>query len=140
MLSPVLFIRGHDHAFVASIQVLVAEAQITGDLGPLQRALTLVEDKRAEADRRGARWLRIKTRVLQSLVHDGLGEPELARTSLKQALELGQPEGYVRVIADEGALVAELLQEIPTDATMRSYVSTLLSAIHRTQLEIDGAV
>jgi LuxR family maltose regulon positive regulatory protein len=127
------FIRFGENVLLVPIQVLIAQGKATGSPRRLHKALALLDERRQHADRVRATWVQIKTRTLQALAYHSLGDVERARGSLEQALALGEPEHHVRVFADEGAQLADLLREIPVGDAMREYVATLLSAIHPTQ-------
>jgi LuxR family maltose regulon positive regulatory protein len=127
-LSSLAFMRGHEQVSLVPFQVMIAQGQAEGDPARLQQALMVLKTRREEADGKGAVWLQIKTRVLEALAHRARGDGERARSALQQALELGQPEGYVRAFADEGAPLAALLHEITMGEGMREYVATLISA------------
>ena len=60
----------------------------------------------AEAAGRGGRVIEIL--VLQALARQAQGDPSALET-LGRALELGEPEGYVRTFIDQGAPMALLL-------------------------------
>lgn len=127
------FMRGREQLLVIPVQVMIGQGRATDDPTCFERALTLLEDSRVQADRLGAVWLQIKTRVLQALALRGLGDSNRARPLLEEALTLGQPEGYVRVFVDEGSPLAPLLRELAPDDNARVYVATLLSALDSTQ-------
>jgi LuxR family maltose regulon positive regulatory protein len=127
------FVFGHQLVPIIPIQMLMAQGQSGGGTAALHQALTLLQQESERASESGLLWVQIKLRVLQALAHHVLGDRERARVPLEQALILGQPEGYVRIFADEGAPMATLLHEFAPDDTLRDYVATLLLAIHPTQ-------
>jgi LuxR family maltose regulon positive regulatory protein len=129
-------LRSREYIALIQIQVLIAQGRSAGDPRPLQSALALLDEVRRRVgarDRDGDFSAQVTARILEALAHHALGEAEQARVSLEAALALGQPEGYVRLFADEGEPMATLLREVPVDATRRDYVATLLAAVHSTQ-------
>lgn len=124
------FVLRHELVPIVPIQMLMAQALAGGGTALLDQALSLLEVEADTASERGLLWLQIKTRILQAIAHNALRHTERARVLLEEALGLGQPEGYVRVFADEGAPIATLLRGMPVSDAMRGYVATLLSAIH----------
>lgn len=91
----------------------------------------------------------IEALTLQALALDAAVEPERALAALTEALTRAQPEGYVRVFADEGAPMAALLRRLvasarrghvppPGDALM-DYVLRLLGTFPA-QGAVDGTV
>src|SRR5439155_6317345 len=74
------------------------------------RALLARWLRHAEAGARGQSAIEIG--LLQALVLDAQGHGEEAITTLGRALARGEPEGYVRLFADEGAPMAALLARL----------------------------
>ncbi|MBN1250211.1 MAG: hypothetical protein JXC32_21280 [Anaerolineae bacterium] len=78
----------------------------------------------------------IKALIFEATALQILGNREGARDAMLRALSLAEPEGYVRSFVGEGAVVAELLQEINRwlggvtsgDVPSRAYVRSLLDA------------
>jgi LuxR family transcriptional regulator, maltose regulon positive regulatory protein len=69
---------------------------------------------------------------LQSLAHSMRGEEQEALIILDQALQLAEPEGYMRIFIDEGAPMSHMLSRLRTQEdrhTPTSYLNTLLAAI-----------
>jgi LuxR family transcriptional regulator, maltose regulon positive regulatory protein len=76
------------------------------------RALGLLERLDALADSQGRTGSLIKIRALRSLARQATGDHQGALTLLAETLALAQPEGYLRVFADEGAPMAALLRSL----------------------------
>ncbi|MDX1436724.1 MAG: LuxR C-terminal-related transcriptional regulator, partial [Anaerolineales bacterium] len=71
--------------------------------------------------------------MLMALAHQGRGDDVRALASLSEALELAQPQGYVRMFIDEGEPMHRLLKGLqeaggPPDARTK-YVNRLLAAL-----------
>ncbi len=81
-------------------------------------------------------WLRfqIEGRLLLGLAYHLSGNPTRARQETLQALELAEPEGYVRLFVDKGAPMQALLEEVRREvekqahdpAPMLAYIDRLL--------------
>jgi LuxR family transcriptional regulator, maltose regulon positive regulatory protein len=80
----------------------------------------------AEAGGRAGRVIEIL--VLRALVYQRLGDTPAALAGLERAVTLAEPEGYVRVFADEGPPMAALLRALAKRGTAGSYVRRLLAA------------
>jgi LuxR family transcriptional regulator, maltose regulon positive regulatory protein len=80
----------------------------------------------AEAGDRTGRVIEIL--VLRALVYQRLGDIPAALAGLERAVTLAEPEGYVRVFADEGPPMAALLRALAKRGTAGSYVRRLLAA------------
>jgi len=62
-------------------------------------------------------------------VYHAQGQPNQAFATLEHALELAEPEGYVRVFVDEGVPMARLLRRMMTRSSASEYVHKLLDAL-----------
>jgi LuxR family maltose regulon positive regulatory protein len=85
----------------------------------------------AQAAGRMGRVLEI--RVLQAVMADALGQRAEALTTLESALNLAEPEGYLRIFVDAGAPMQVLLREAYARGIARNYVAMLLAAFSRTE-------
>jgi LuxR family transcriptional regulator, maltose regulon positive regulatory protein len=86
-------------------RLLLAQSQPDRALGLLERLDALAEAQ----DRTGSL---IEIRALRSLALQAAGEHQEALSLLAEALTLAQPEGHVRVFADEGPSMAALLRSL----------------------------
>jgi len=109
---------------VARARILLAQEKPT-------EALSLLEPLQSGAQRQ-ERWTHvIEMQVLQALAHSMGDEEQEALAILAQAVQLAEPEGYIRIIVDEGAPMARLLSRLreQEDKHMPTrYVDTLLAA------------
>lgn len=71
----------------------------------------------------------IEALALQALAYQANGETPRALQTLRQALDLAEPEGYVRLFANEGEPMHRLLQQAAADQGAGAYLSRLLVAI-----------
>jgi LuxR family maltose regulon positive regulatory protein len=94
----------------------------THEAAPLLERLLLA----AEAGGRTGRVIEIL--VLRALAHQALGDIPAALGFLDRAVTLAEPEGYVRVFADEGPAIASLLRAAAKQGTRRDFARRLLSA------------
>jgi LuxR family maltose regulon positive regulatory protein len=107
--------REYEHITLA--RVLLAESAVRAADHLLDRLLAAAE----AGDRTGSV---IEILVLQALARHANGDTAAARTALDRALTLAEPEGYVRVFADAGPPITDLLRS----AAKRPYVRRLLAA------------
>jgi LuxR family maltose regulon positive regulatory protein len=103
-------------------RVLIAQGRGAETASLLNRLL-----QRAEAGRRGGSVIEIL--IVRALAQQAEGRTSAALADLTRALTLGEPEGYVRMFADEGQLIAVLLQRVDLTSQISPYVRTLLDAI-----------
>ncbi len=96
-----------------------------GDAGA---ALTALDPYRRRAESRA--WLddRLRALVLQAIAHRAAAETDEALSLLGEALETGEPEGFVRLFVDEGPLMARLLREAAARGLHPEYSRRLLAA------------
>ncbi|NEP20033.1 MAG: helix-turn-helix transcriptional regulator, partial [Leptolyngbya sp. SIO4C1] len=71
----------------------------------------------------------IKILVVLALANEAQGDVAAAMTSLERALTLAEPEGYVRIFAECGSLMARLLQEAMNRRITPTYTNRLLTAL-----------
>ena len=125
------YLREYEH--VTLTRILLARHRRDRDSRALEDALRLLERLlvAAQDGERGASVLEV--RILQALGHQGHGDLDAALDALQRAVGLAQPEGYVRLFAEEGAPMAALLKALPKGATAPGYLRRLLAATTRTQ-------
>ncbi len=70
--------------------------------------------------------------MLRALADQRLGDIPAALSCLERAMTLAEPEGYVRVFADEGPAMASLLQALADRGTAGNYARRLLAALGET--------
>jgi LuxR family maltose regulon positive regulatory protein len=75
----------------------------------------------------------IEILVVRALAHQRLGDIPAALAALERAVTLAEPEGYVRVFADEGPPMAALLQAVAKQGIARNYARRLLAAVTGTE-------
>jgi LuxR family maltose regulon positive regulatory protein len=102
---------------------------------PLVNALLARLLQAAEAQKRRGSMLDIL--LVQALAHEAQGNRSQALAGLKDALDLAEPEGYVRIFVDEGEAMRLLIldfrswigkQSRSQDHTLLGYVDKLLAA------------
>ena len=91
-------------------------------------ALRLLESLVPIAERRNRPGILIEIQVLQALAHRAQGDVDRALTALGRALALAEPEGYVRIFADEGEPALELLREAVARGIGADTASRVLAA------------
>lgn len=106
--------------------------------GRLDEAVTMLSSLIETAEATGYWGLVVDSLAVLALAHDAQGEGVTALATLRRALALAEPEGYVRTFAQEDApmfsLLSRLLAELESDgdpgnaAPSRGYVERLLAA------------
>jgi len=112
-------------------RVLLAEYQSSHVEGAVRDVLRLLDRllKAAEEGKRIGSVIEIS--IVQALAHHARGNRAKALESLKRALNLAEPEGYLRIFVDEGKTLTELLaslNESHEDEGLKEYIRKLLRA------------
>jgi LuxR family maltose regulon positive regulatory protein len=93
-------------------------------------ALPLLERLLAAAEAGGRGGSALEALVLLALAHQSRGD---ALAALERAVALAQPEGYVRLFADEGPAMAVLLRALAKRSAAPGYVRRLFAATTRAE-------
>jgi LuxR family maltose regulon positive regulatory protein len=89
-------------------------------------ALETLERWQRQAEARGWEDERLAVLVLQALTLWMQGVPDQAVRRLHDALQLGEPGGYLRLFADEGATMTELLRATAAAGFMPDFIERVL--------------
>jgi ATP/maltotriose-dependent transcriptional regulator MalT len=124
------YLREFEHITLA--RVLLARYTAEHAERPIQEATRLLERllRAAEEGRRTGSVIEIL--VLQALARQARDDIPAALASLRRALTLAEPEGYVRIFADEGPPMASLLRAAAKLRIAPGYVRRLLAAVNKT--------
>ncbi|MCB0174428.1 MAG: tetratricopeptide repeat protein [Anaerolineae bacterium] len=121
------YLQEFEHLTLARVRIAEyrrsrVEPTITETLHLLERLL-----RAAEA---GGRWGSvIEILIQQALAHQAQGDILAALVPLEWAITLAEPEGYVRIFVDEGALLVELLAKMKDKSgKLNAYIHKLLAA------------
>ncbi len=115
-----------EHLTWAQIQIARTRLRIASR--DLQPVLTYLERRLDVAEGRGLGYRVIELSVMQALALDVQGDADRAGESLRRALTLAEPEGYVRVFIDKGEPMLRLLQQTAARGIAVDYVAELLAA------------
>ena len=96
--------------------------------GRADAALSAIDPYRRQAESRALLDDRLRALMLQALAHRAAGDTGEASSLLGEAMEIGEPEGFVRLFVDEGPLMARLLRETAAAGLHREYGLRLLGA------------
>jgi LuxR family maltose regulon positive regulatory protein len=119
------YLREYEHLTLA--RLLIARHRIEPDAREHGNALTLLDRLLAAAERGGRGASVIEVLVLQALAHEAGGNAPAALAALHRAVTVAQPEGYVRLFADEGTPMAALLKALRKQPAAPAYVNRLLT-------------
>jgi LuxR family maltose regulon positive regulatory protein len=125
------YLREFEHITLVRLLLARHEGERTGP--SLHEATRLLERLLLTAEEGGRTGRVIEIMVLRALAHQALGNIPAALGSLERAVALAEPEGYVRVFADEGPPMISLLRAAAKQGTRRNYVRRLLAAASGTE-------
>jgi LuxR family maltose regulon positive regulatory protein len=120
------YLREFEHVTLA--RLLLARHRRDRDSSALEDALGLLERLLAAAQDGGRDGSVLEILLLQALAHQARGDVPAALAGLRGAVTLAQPEGYVRLFADEGPPMAALLKALTRQSADPGYVRRLLAA------------
>lgn len=124
------YLREFEHLTLA--RVLLARSASVGEERFRREATGLLERllRAAEAGERTGSVIEIL--VLQARTHLAEGDLRAATAALRPAVALAEPEGYVRVFADEGPSLVAGLRALEKEGPARAYARRLLAATSAT--------
>jgi LuxR family maltose regulon positive regulatory protein len=121
----------HEFEHITLARLHLAQSKRAGDRESLTRATTLLERLRQAADEGDRTGSVIEILVLQAIASQMGGDVPAALVPLGRALTLAEPEGFVRVFVDNGAVVAGLLQAAAKGGIGATYARDLLTGLGR---------
>jgi LuxR family transcriptional regulator, maltose regulon positive regulatory protein len=101
--------------------------------GRAGEALALLDQAAPRVEKLNRPRLAIEMHLLRALAFQAQGQTEIALSALERALELAEPEGYVRLFVDEGEPLRLLILDCrfsieKTHPDFKNYVEELLAA------------
>jgi LuxR family maltose regulon positive regulatory protein len=121
------YLREFEHVTLARL-ILAQGARDRSD-DRIGEAIDLLERLLVAAEVGGRTGSVIEILVVQALARRARDDVPGALASLERAVALAEPEGYVRVVADEGPTMAALLRLAAQGRNAPSYLRRLLAAI-----------
>ncbi|MCK0112580.1 LuxR C-terminal-related transcriptional regulator [Ornithinimicrobium sp. F0845] len=104
------YLREYEHVTLA--RILLAGQRATGETGSLHEAIVLLDRllDGAEAGGRGGTVIEIE--VLRALAHHSAGADQPALAALERAVDLAEPDGWLRFFLEPGPGMGELLGDL----------------------------
>ena len=121
-----VYLKEYEHLTLA--RVLLARHRAERDDAALADALSLLERLRTAAEEGGRGGSLIEVLILTALGCQASGDARAALEALGRAVTLAEPEGYVRLFADEGRPMTVLLKALAQSDPARTYPQRLLAA------------
>jgi LuxR family transcriptional regulator, maltose regulon positive regulatory protein len=119
----------HEMAYIMFARILIAQKR-------LDEAIRLTQRLHIAAETGERKTNLIEILLIQTLAFHKAGDTNQAMLSLKIALRIAEPKGFIRTFVDEGPPMAELLEKILEAKTdiPRVYIKKLLSVFNITKL------
>ncbi len=126
------YLREFEHLTLA--RVLIGRYKTGRADGDLHVSLKLLARLLQAAEAGGRIGSVIEILIVQALAHQAQDEQPQALTSLERTLTLAEPEGYVRIFADEGEAMRVLLEPLSRrpSSVCCGYAARLLAALAQT--------
>jgi LuxR family maltose regulon positive regulatory protein len=117
-------------SYLTLARILIAQGRSNPTDEALSQAMTLLEHWRHLAQRLEFQSWLIEIQMLTALTLQAQGHTRQALNTLGAALTLAEPEGYVRLFADEGQPMMRLLaHSYPYTSASPAYIQRIQSAI-----------
>ena len=123
----------HEFEHVTLARVLLARYATHRAERSIQEVTRLLERLLRAAEEGQRTGSVIEILVVQALARQAREDVPAALASLRRAVTLAEPEGYVRIFADEGPPMASLLRAVTKQGTAPHYVRRLLAAINQAE-------
>ncbi len=120
------FLSEFDHLTLA--RILIAKYQNDRSEDTIHEAMWLLDRLLQVAEEGKRMGSVIEILVSQTCAHQAQGNVKSALASLKRALTLAEPGGYIRIFVAEGKPMAQLLREVASQRIMPDYIGKLLAA------------
>jgi LuxR family maltose regulon positive regulatory protein len=104
----------------------ISQARVYLAQGNPVAALAVLEPLRRQAEAKCWQDERLRVMVVQAVAHHAHDEQDKAVQLLGDALALAEPGGFIRLFADEGLRMAQLLSEATAYGLMPDYIGQLL--------------
>jgi LuxR family maltose regulon positive regulatory protein len=131
------YLREFEHITLARV-LLASHPEHGAD--SLDQAAALLARLLTAAENGGRTGSVIEILVLQALTQAARGDLPAALAPLQRALTLAEPEGYVRIFADEGRPLAPLLRAVAKTGIAPGYIRRLITVTSPTEDERPAAL
>lgn len=119
------YLGEYEHLTLARVRL--AEGSFAGVHEMLERLLALAQSQ----NRTGST---VEILLTQALVHQAQGNQPESIAALERALTLTEPEGYIRIYADEGEAMQALLAKHLSNRDLSDYVERILAVFPQSTL------
>lgn len=118
------YIGAFEHVILA--RVLLAQFRSERSTSSIEDAVALLERLSIAAEAGGRNGDLLQILVALALAEDARGNRPAALTHLERALDLAEPERYLRLFLDDGPRLRPLLQAVAAQGTSAAYIDRIL--------------
>ena len=123
------YLAEYEHVTLA--RVLMSRSIADADDRPMREAITLLERLLAAAEAGGRQRTVVEVLALLAVARRALGDTATSLNAMRRALDLAEPEGFVRTFVAEGAPMTALLEAAVAHGLNAAYARRLLAAGQR---------
>ncbi|MBN2676790.1 MAG: tetratricopeptide repeat protein [Anaerolineaceae bacterium] len=117
---------------IAALRILLDRARVTGSTEELKQGLEIANHLIAGALQYNYTTFAMEAILVRAQMHATLGDDQASLADIIQALELGQPEGFISIFVEEGSWMAvvlkHLLDQKPPRTIRLDYIKQILGA------------
>jgi LuxR family maltose regulon positive regulatory protein len=117
-----------EREYLTMVRVRIAQGRENSAVPFLQDALHLLDRLLEDAEAKARMSSTLEILILRALALHAQRELADALVTLRHALTLAEPEGYIRLFVDEGAPMLSLLRQAQSHGIVPDYVASLISA------------
>ena len=120
------YVGEFEHVILA--RVLLAQFRAERSAGSVDDAIRLLKRLLVAAEAGGRNGDLLQILVLLALCEDARGHRPAAVAHLERAIDLAEPEGYIRLFLDEGPRIRPLLEAVAAQGSSAAYIGRILEA------------
>lgn len=121
------YLREYEHVTLA--KVLLAEHRSTGSQSAVNEAAGLLDRLLVAAEAGARTGTVIEVEALRAVAYAVAGDRDTARQAVQRAVDLAEPEGWVRLLLDPDPHLADLLTELALARPASAYLRTLVGGV-----------
>ncbi|MCB9265292.1 MAG: tetratricopeptide repeat protein [Lewinellaceae bacterium] len=121
------FLNEFEYLTLARVLITRHRSGLSG--ASIEKAIKLLGRLLKAAEEGNRTGSAIEILIQLALAYAALDDTPRALAALERALAMAEPEGFIRIFADEGDPMAQLLSRIPPNGPLAGYIRRLTSAI-----------
>jgi LuxR family maltose regulon positive regulatory protein len=119
---------GQDNGYTRMVETLTIIRVLIAQNRHLE-AIDKLKQFISNAENHGCTYVAIEALILRAVIYRQLQDIKQADTSLERALELAEPENYIRIFINEGKPVEQLLRELKVKVKDKPHLSNYITRL-----------